>query len=438
MVKKSDEGFVKDLLKKHGGKNTGLKKRGVKDRKTCFTIHHYAGSVQYDADGFLIATADSLPHDLQQLVHTCKDQSISQILCSGQSHGSSGSSNSTSIQFLQRSRSRKSMNKQKATLASKFRKQLGNLVKMLKSTSSHFIRCLKPNHTRSSGTFDARMILTQLRQLGLQAVCDVRRMGYNCRQEFQDFVCQYAICLSLVNKHSKMSGMTQDIDEDDEDRLRSMWKNRAEELIADLNLAQYWTGDELVKVLRFGRTRLFMKEVVKQKLQQLRCSALDSVVIPAQALVRRFIARIEYLQHQRRLTQLRKAIEKRDLEDIINGLNETQSLPHRGEHISLVVEARELRDLLHKQEQQTGVLEEMLTTATNTTSSVDMIELVDTEDLRLALERAKSLQMEEFEVFKKAERLFKRLLEIEECLKVNIGHIREINALLTLQIQHVL
>ena len=235
-----------------------------------------------------------------------------------------------------------------------------------------------------------------------------------------------------------MSGMTQDIDEDDEDRLRSMWKNRAEELIADLNLAQYWTGDELVKVLRFGRTRLFMKEVVKQKLQQLRCSALDSVVIPAQALVRRFIARIEYLQHQRRLTQLRKAIEKRDLEDIINGLNETQSLPHRGEHISLVVEARELRDLLHKQEQQTGVLEEMLTTATNTTSSVDMIELVDTEDLRLALERAKSLQMEEFEVFKKAERLFKRLLEIEECLKVNIGHIREINALLTLQIQLVL
>merc|ERR1712150_62551 len=79
-----------------------------------------------------------------------------------------------------------------------------------------------------------------------------------------------------------------------------------------------------------------------------------------------------------------------------------------------------LKQLEKLQKQQTTVLELMLPTATNTTSSVDIYETVcteemrqvlkrvDTEELTLALHRAKSLQMEEFEVFKKAENLFTR------------------------------
>merc|ERR1712150_107004 len=94
-----------------------------------------------------------------------------------------------------------------------------------------------------------------------------------------------------------------------------------------------------------------------------------------------------------------------------------------------------LKQLEKLQKQQTTVLELMLPTATNTTSSVDIYETVCTEEMRqvlkrvdteeltlalhrakslqmeefeLALERAKSLQMEEFEVFKKAENLFTR------------------------------
>ena len=140
-------------------------------------------------------------------------------------------------------------------------------------------------------------------------------------------------------------------------------------------------------------------------------------------------------------------MEKHDLEGIINGLNEIQPLSHRVEHISLVadefslfVDARKmiklvangqgeekLKQLEKLQNQQTILLEEMLTTATNSTSSVDIIEVVDVEELRLALKRvdteelglalkrAKSLQMEEFEVFKKADLLLKRLEYICVC-----------------------
>ena len=122
-------------------------------------------------------------------------------------------------------------------------------------------------------------------------------------------------------------------------------------------------------------------------------------------------------------------MEKRDLEGIINGLNEIQPLSHRVEHVSLLAdelsiffEARKMLRLLATrqgeeklkllekvQNQQKSVLEEMLTTATHTASSVEIIELADTEDLRRALERAESLLMKEFEVFKKADLLLKRL-----------------------------
>ena len=135
-----------------------------------------------------------------------------------------------------------------------------------------------------------------------------------------------------------------------------------------------------------------------------------------------------------RLTQLRKAMQERDLKGIINALNETQSLSHSDEGYLLADMARDmmqlvairrqgeekLKQLLEKlQNKQTSLLEKMLTTVTNITSSAEMIKVLDTEEvteelrlalervdrekLRLALKRAESLQMEEFEVFKKAE-----------------------------------
>ena len=319
--------------------------------------------------------------------------------------------------MIQRSRSRKSVQNLKATLASKFRSQLGTLVQMLRRTSSHFIRCLKPNNTRSNNKFIAPMILSQLRQLGLQAVCDVRRMGYNCRFEFRDFVCHLAPCLSLQGQHSRIAEITRPIDEGDEGALLEKWMGRATELVSALDLAESWPEDDLSKVLRFGRTRLFMKEVANQRLQQLRCKALESVIILPQALVRRFLARVKYCNYQKLLACLRQAIKDRDADALRNSLKESLSLPHMGTHIPLVSEARKTLALVERQEQHQTVLQEFLEAGASS-SSMDLMSDVDIEELRQALDEAINLQMQEFQEFKQCESLMKRFLDIDECLKV--------------------
>ena len=423
LPKKSDTGFLDKLLKEHGGtKNSGLKKWSPKDRKGTFTINHYAGSVKYSVDGFLVSTADTLPHDLSGLILTCKDPIMNEIFSPQQSSSDSPTApsrrSSANAAMLQRSRSRTSGQKtKKTTLASQFRSQLGTLVQMLRRTSSHFIRCLKPNHARSNNTFLAPMILSQLRQLGLQAVCDVRRMGYNCRFGFRDFVCHLAPCLSLQNQHSKISEITKPIDDDDEDALLAKWKDRATELVSALDIAQSWPEDNLGKVLRFGRTRLFMKEVANQRLQQLRCKALERVIIVPQALVRRFLARIEYCNYQKLFARLRQAMEDRDVDALRNGLKASLSLPHDGTHIALVIEARKTLALVERQEQHKTELQGFLE-ASESSPSMDLMNDVDINELRLALDEATNLQMQEFEVFKECGSLLKRLLDIEACLKV--------------------
>ena len=422
LPKKSDKGFLDKLLKEHGGRETsGLKKWSPKDRKGTFTINHYAGPVQYNVEGFLVSTADSLPHDLHGLMLTSKNLTMNEIFSSEQagSHMPSAPSRRASgnPMMLQRSRSRKSVQNLKATLASKFRRQLGTLVKMLRRTSSHFIHCLKPNNTRSKNKFLDRMIRTQIQQLGLQAVCDVRRMGYNCRFEFHDFVCHFARCLSLDDHRCKISAITKPIDDDDEGAILEKWKDRAFELVTTLDLAASWPEDDLCKVLCFGRTRLFMKEVANQRLQELRYKALDNVVILPQALVRRFLARVKYCNYQKLLTSLRQAIKDRDADAMRNGLKESLSLPHEGTHIPLVSEARSTLDLVERQEQHQTLLQGFME-ASASSSSMDLMSDVDTEELRQALDEARKLQMQEFEVLKQCESLMKRLLDIDEYLKV--------------------
>lgn len=48
-----------------------------------------------------------------------------------------------------------------------FAKQLGGLVDLLGSCNSHFIRCVKPNTTKSPTDFDMKLSLEQLRYSGV-------------------------------------------------------------------------------------------------------------------------------------------------------------------------------------------------------------------------------------------------------------------------------
>ncbi|KAJ7407956.1 Unconventional myosin-Ie [Pitangus sulphuratus] len=111
-----------------------------------FIIHHYAGKVSYDMDGFCERNRDVLFMDLIELMQS-----------------------------------------------SDLYKQANDLVGTLMKCTPHYIRCIKPNETKKSRDWEESRVKHQVEYLGLKENIRVRRAGYAYRRVFKKFLQRYAI-----------------------------------------------------------------------------------------------------------------------------------------------------------------------------------------------------------------------------------------------------
>ena len=73
---------------------------------------------------------------------------------------------------------------------------MASLMKNLLSKSPNYIRCIKPNETKSSIVFDSKTVQNQVRYLGLLENVRVRRAGFAHRQKYFDFARRYKMLSS--------------------------------------------------------------------------------------------------------------------------------------------------------------------------------------------------------------------------------------------------
>ena len=66
--------------------------------------------------------------------------------------------------------------KKQFTLGTQFKMQLADLMVVLNATNPHFVRCMKPNDLKTPHTFQAGMMLAQLRYAGLLEVRPLQRL----------------------------------------------------------------------------------------------------------------------------------------------------------------------------------------------------------------------------------------------------------------------
>jgi len=78
------------------------------------------------------------------------------------------------------------------SLGSQFKAQLHDLTTKIESTTPHFVRCIKSNDEKAANTFQAPMVVRQLRYAGIQAVVEVRRHGFPFRLPHK--VCSVMCC----------------------------------------------------------------------------------------------------------------------------------------------------------------------------------------------------------------------------------------------------
>ncbi|XP_062326814.1 unconventional myosin-Ie isoform X2 [Osmerus eperlanus] len=224
-----------------------------------FIIHHYAGKVSYDAEGFCERNRDVLFNDLIELMQ------------------------SSEIGFI-RALFPDNLNAEKkgrpTTAGSKIKKQANDLVSTLMKCTPHYIRCIKPNETKKSKDWEDSRAKHQVEYLGLKENIRVRRAGYAYRRIFRKFLNRYAIL-------TKESWPTWRGDE----------KQGVLHLLKSVNMDQ----DQY----QLGRTKIFIKAPESLfLLEETRDRKFDGHARAIQKAWRKYVARKQYVQMREEASDL--------------------------------------------------------------------------------------------------------------------------------------
>ena len=85
-------------------------------------------------------------------------------------------------------------NRVSSSIVSQLRISISSLLKRLEETTPHFIRCIKPNYLKSTNEFNDKLVLHQLKCLGVLEAIQIQQRGYPVRYTHQEFITRYRIC----------------------------------------------------------------------------------------------------------------------------------------------------------------------------------------------------------------------------------------------------
>lgn len=141
-----------------------------------FLIRHFAGAVCYQTLYFIDKNSDALHASLEGIMTDSKNGLIKELFTSNnKSNGVPAKAGKLSF----------------VSVGSHFRTQLTELMTKLRSTGTHFIRCIKPNQLMVPHKFEGSHILSQLRCSGMGSVLELMQQGYPSRTSFSDLYNMY-------------------------------------------------------------------------------------------------------------------------------------------------------------------------------------------------------------------------------------------------------
>ncbi|KAM4698021.1 unconventional myosin-X-like [Rhinophrynus dorsalis] len=219
-----------------------------------FGIKHYAGEVTYDVQGFLERNRDTFRDDILNMLRDSRLDFIYDLF----EKVSSRSGEETLKMGTQR---------KKPTVSSQFRESLHSLMAMLSTSNPFFIRCIKPNTDKLPDTFNPDVVLNQLRYSGMLETVKIRRAGFPVRRVYQDFTNRYKMLLRNLKTTDDM-------------------RAKCSEFLQ--------TYDGTKKEWQLGKTKVFLKEALEQRLEKSREEALQRAALVIRAHIQGYITRKHY------------------------------------------------------------------------------------------------------------------------------------------------
>ena len=225
----------------------------AKMKGTQFTLKHYAAEVVYDAQGFCFKNKDPVQPSMLELLSISHNEYIRQIfqdhLSKMEQNTKKGPKGQSSLFF--------------ESVTSKFKRQLTDLMMRINAAQPHFVRCINPNSQKEPGKLEPEMILDQLRCSGLMEAVRVSRAGFPVRVLHRDFTSRFSILVQPPPGDLRIA---------------------ATHMCRSLRMP-----DEHYRV---GKTKIFMRREIYDKLEEERSRLLVGQVKILQRVVRGHLARV--------------------------------------------------------------------------------------------------------------------------------------------------
>ncbi|XP_011354766.1 unconventional myosin-X [Pteropus vampyrus] len=247
----TDSTLLEKLHNQHANNHFYVKPRVAVNN---FGVKHYAGEVQYDVRGILEKNRDTFRDDLLNLLRESRFDFIYDLF----EHVSSRNNQDT-LKCGSKHR--------RPTVSSQFKDSLHSLMATLSSSNPFFVRCLKPNMQKMPDHFDQAVVLNQLRYSGMLETVRIRKAGYAIRRPFQDFYKRYKVLLR-----------SEAVPEDSKGRCAALLQ------LYDPSHSEW----------QLGKTKVFLRESLEQKLEKRREEEVTRAAMVIRAHVLGYLARKQY------------------------------------------------------------------------------------------------------------------------------------------------
>jgi myosin-5 len=237
-----------------------------------FAVHHYAGLVEYDIEGFVEKNKDELPKEASDLLLSSNNEFVMTLAENLQPSPSAGRNKIMSP---------RSGASQRPTVGVQFSSQLHSLRSKIDETSPHYIRCLKPNNLLAPDIFDAALIADQLRCAGVIEAVRVSRLGYPQRYSHNQFISRYRILGMKALKKKKNSPKK---------------FNPAKALVHAVKAILKVDDNQDDIGIQVGKSKVFLKREAYDTLERLRRDKITSSVFVIQKNARCYVYRKYYSQ----------------------------------------------------------------------------------------------------------------------------------------------
>jgi len=250
-----------------------------------FGIHHYAGKVMYDAEGFVESNQDTLPTDLAEAALLSSNEILSKHMSNDSCQNFKSNATARKGEVKRSAPKRAKSNIVAPTIWTKYKSQLSSLMAALELTSSRYIRCIKPNKPKKPALMEHLGTIEQLRCAGVVAAVTLSRSAFPNRLTNDVVRFKY---WQLWDKDAYPSKATESMSA--AEKLKCDCDALLECALKPLVEINPKTGKPFTISL-VGKTKSYFKMGVLEFLESHRSSGLEEHAVTIQKIARGFITR---------------------------------------------------------------------------------------------------------------------------------------------------